>query len=50
MVILREGIVLEDMVIVEQCDGIVAVNNLDEGVCCGWAARVTRYLYLLTHA
>lgn len=27
MVMLREGIVLEDMVIVEQCDGIVVVNK-----------------------
>lgn len=27
VVMLREGIVLEDMVIVEQCDGIVAENK-----------------------
>lgn len=35
VVILREGIVLEDMVIVEQCDGIVAVNKMKAFVAVG---------------
>lgn len=35
MVMLREGIVLEDMVIVEQCDGIVVVNKRKASVAVG---------------
>lgn len=38
MVMLREGIVLEDMVIVEQCDGIAAENKRKVSVAVG-----TRY-------